>query len=96
MFRAAEEAAKATGGKVHFALVGWFPNPEDHRSMYEEAAAAYAPSVAVHYLNGNDAALVGAMWAAGDIFLSLVDNIQETFGITPLEAMAAGMPVVAK
>ena len=95
MFRAAEEAAKATGGKVHFALVGWFPNPEDHRSMYEEAAAAYAPSVAVHYLNGNDAALVGAMWAAGDIFLSLVDNIQETFGITPLEAMAAGMPVVA-
>lgn len=95
MFRAAEEAAKATGAKVHFALVGWFPNPAEHRAMYEEAARAYAPTVAVHYLDGNDPAVVGAMWAAGDIFLSLVDNIQETFGITPLEAMAAGMPVVA-
>jgi hypothetical protein len=62
--------------------------------MYEEAARAYAPSVVVHHLNGNDADLVGRMWAAADIFLSLVDNIQETFGITPLEAMAAGLPVV--
>ena len=30
-----------------------------------------------------------------DIFCSLSDNIQETFGITPVEAMAAGIPVVA-
>lgn len=95
MFRAAEEAAQASGVKVHFALVGWFPDPDQHREWYEQAAQAYAPSVSVHYLNGNDSDLVGRMWAAGDIFLSLVDNIQETFGITPLEAMAAGMPVVA-
>jgi glycosyltransferase involved in cell wall biosynthesis len=32
-------------------------------------------------------------WAA-DIFVSLVDSIQETFGLTLLEAMAAGLPVV--
>ncbi|WP_323690564.1 glycosyltransferase family 4 protein [Phenylobacterium sp. 58.2.17] len=95
MFRAAEEAARASGVKVHFALVGWFPDPALHREMYQETVQAYAPSVSVHYLNGNDSDLVGRMWAAGDIFLSLVDNIQETFGITPLEAMAAGMPVVA-
>ena len=30
-----------------------------------------------------------------DVFLSLSDNIQETFGLTPIEAMAAGVPVVA-
>jgi glycosyltransferase involved in cell wall biosynthesis len=30
-----------------------------------------------------------------DVFLSLSDNIQETFGLTPIEAMAAGLPVVA-
>ena len=29
-----------------------------------------------------------------DIFCSLSDNIQETFGITPIEAMSAGLPVV--
>jgi len=33
--------------------------------------------------------------AASDIALSLVDNIQETFGLSILEAMAAGLPVVA-
>jgi hypothetical protein len=30
-----------------------------------------------------------------DIFISLSDNIQETFGLTPIEAMAAGLPVIA-
>ena len=30
-----------------------------------------------------------------DVFLSLSDNIQETFGLTPIEAMAAGLPVIA-
>ena len=33
-------------------------------------------------------------WAASDLFLSLVDNPQETFGLAPVEAMAAGLPVV--
>jgi glycosyltransferase involved in cell wall biosynthesis len=95
MLRAIEEAAKRAGGaRVHFVQLGWFPDPATQRPLYEEAARAYAPSVVVHHLNGNDADLVGAMWAAADVFLSLVDNIQETFGITPLEAMAAGLPVV--
>lgn len=95
MMRAAEEAARATGARVHFAHVGWFPDPAAQKPMYEEAARVYAPSVVMHFLNGNDSDLVGKMWAASDVFLSLVDNIQETFGITPLEAMAAGLPVVA-
>lgn len=34
------------------------------------------------------------IWFAGDIFLSLSDNVQESFGITPIEAMATGLPVV--
>lgn len=94
MFRAVEEAARATGRTVHFALAGWFPNPAE-REFYRKAAQAYAPNTPVHFLDGNDRELLGGLWAAADIFLSLVDNIQETFGITPLEAMAAGLPVVA-
>ncbi len=35
-----------------------------------------------------------AFYAAGDIFVSPSDNIQETFGLTILEAMASGLPVV--
>ncbi|WP_372783528.1 glycosyltransferase family 4 protein [Phenylobacterium sp.] len=94
MFQAVQRARRASGVKMHFALAGWFPVEED-RGRYEEAARTHAPDVAVHVLDGNDRALVGELWAGSDIFLSLVDNIQETFGITPLEAMAAGLPVVA-
>lgn len=94
MFQAVRRAAEATGAKVHFAMSGWFPGERD-RGHYEEAARLHAPGVPVHFLEGNDRALLGELWAGADIFLSLVDNIQETFGITPLEAMAAGLPVVA-
>ena len=36
-----------------------------------------------------------ACYRAADVFVSLSDNIQETFGLTILEAMAAGLPVIA-
>lgn len=94
MLRAAGAAAQAAGTRVHFAMVGWFPNPRDQPPMYRAAAAALAPDVAFHLIDGNDAGMVGDMWAAADIFLSLVDNIQETFGLTPIEAMACGKPVI--
>ncbi|HQP19932.1 MAG TPA: glycosyltransferase family 4 protein [Phenylobacterium sp.] len=94
MFRAVEEAAARTGRKVVFAMSGWFPGGDRDREFYVSAAKAYAPSVRLELLNGNDRELLGELWAASDIFISLVDNIQETFGITPIEAMAAGLPVV--
>lgn len=94
MIRAVAEAAAATGRRLHFAMVGWFPDPDKGPQMYRDAAADYGPDIGFHLLDGNDRDLVGRMWAASDIFISLVDNIQETFGITPLEAMASGLPVV--
>ena len=95
MFRAVQEAARASGRRVVFVMAGWFPNGEQDRRDYAEAAAAYAPDVEVRFEDGTDRARVGGLWAAADIFLSLVDNIQETFGLAPVEAMAAGLPVVA-
>lgn len=93
MFEAVQRAAKASGVAMHFALAGWFPGEAD-KGRYEESARDHAPDVTVHFLDGNDRSLLGELWAGADVFLSLVDNIQETFGITPLEAMAAGLPVV--
>jgi glycosyltransferase involved in cell wall biosynthesis len=93
MFQAVQQAQRATGGKVCFVMAGWHPAPAD-RELYEQAAKAHAPDVDVRLMDGNDAALVADLWAASDVFLSLVDNIQETFGLTPLEAMAAGRPVI--
>ena len=94
MFQAVQQAARATGVKVHFAMAGWFPQERDP-ARYSQAAKTHAPDVTLHLLDGNDRVLLDRLWAGSDIFLSLVDNIQETFGITPLEAMAAGLPVVA-
>lgn len=94
MFRALQQARAATGARVAFVMAGWFPSEAD-RGHYEQAARALAPDVGIHFVDGNDRRRLGELWAGADIFLSLVDNIQETFGITPLEAMAAGLPVVA-
>jgi D-inositol-3-phosphate glycosyltransferase len=94
MFKAVQAAAQGAGVKVAFALAGWFPGERD-REVWTQAAQVYAPDVAVSFMDGNDRDLLGELWAGADVFLSLVDNIQETFGITPLEAMAAGLPVVA-
>ena len=60
----------------------------------EEAAAALCPSVKVRLLNGHDLSLGALARAASDAFISLVDCLQETFGLTPIEAMASGLPVV--
>ncbi len=93
-YEALQEAARRTGKKIHFLQVGWFPNEEAQKLLYEETALFHAPDVEMHFLDGNDRAMVNRIWSAADIFVSLVDNIQETFGITPLEAMASGLPVV--
>jgi glycosyltransferase involved in cell wall biosynthesis len=94
MFEALEEAARHARTPIHFVMAGWFPNPRAHRALYEQAARAHAPSVRLHFIDGTARQTVEDLWAAADIFLSLVDNIQETFGITPIEAMAAGLPAV--
>ena len=50
--------------------------------------------VNVIFVNGRQKEIRTRIWSAADIFISLADNIQETFGLTPIEAMAAGLPVV--
>ncbi|MEW5688125.1 MAG: glycosyltransferase family 4 protein [Pseudomonadota bacterium] len=94
MMAAVREAQAASGVRVAFAMAGWFPDAGD-RKLYEDVVKVHAPGVDVRFEDGNDPQVVSDLWAGSDIFLSLVDNIQETFGITPLEAMAAGLPIVA-
>lgn len=39
-------------------------------------------------------ALVAELYGCADVFVAPVDSIQESFGLTPLEAMACGLPQV--
>ena len=89
-----QQASEQSNRRMHFALVGWFPGGEPEMHLYKQAADLLAPDLNVLVMDGNDPHLVAQSWAAADVFLSLVDNIQETFGLTPIEAMAAGLPVV--
>lgn len=94
MLLAAEQAALARPDRrVHLVQCGWFAN-EAIRAAFDEAQQKLAPSVIHHDLDGRDGEARRQAWAGADIFVSLSDNIQETFGLTPIEAMAAGLPVL--
>ena len=86
-------AARRTGRSIVLLQCGWFANPAIERA-FAEGAAAHCPSVRALFTDGRDAEARRRSWAAADLFVSLSDNIQETFGLTPVEAMAAGLPVV--
>jgi glycosyltransferase involved in cell wall biosynthesis len=93
MYLAIERAAKQTGQRLHLIQVGWFEHEREERA-FRQAAQTFCPSVACSFLDGRQPAVRQEAWSAADLFVSLSDNIQETFGLTPLEAMAAGLPVV--
>ena len=94
MLQAVQQAACRSGRRFVLGLAGWFPNGEADQQLYVEAAQQLAPGLQVSILDGGKPELLAQAWAAADVFLSLVDNIQETFGLAPVEAMAAGLPVV--
>jgi alpha-maltose-1-phosphate synthase len=72
---------------------GWFAN-EAIRAAYNQAATLACSNVRVIRLDGKNNVAKQRAWACADIFCSLVDNIQETFGISPIEAKAAGLASV--
>ena len=95
MFRSLQLASQKAKEKIYFVMAGWFPDLESELPMYQESARIHCPDVSVLFLDGRDQHLLQKCWTSADIFLSLVDNIQETFGLSPIEAMASGIPVVA-
>ena len=91
MYQALEQAAKKAS--VVCIEAGVFPN-EAIRAGFAAAQKALAPSVRFIWVDGQDELRYRQAWQGADAFVSLSDNIQETFGLTPVEAMAAALPVV--
>ena len=93
MYKALEVASTKTNKNLVLIECGWFAN--DHiRNAFSDAAKEICPSINVINLDGRIASEREQAWSSADIFCSLSDNIQETFGIVPLEGMAAALPVV--
>jgi len=92
MYLAVARAAARTGRRLRVLECGWFAN-DGMRQSFDEAAQL--AGVQVTRMDGREAGVTRLAYASADVFMSLSDNIQETFGLTPLEAMAAGLPVIA-
>ncbi|MFZ3584636.1 glycosyltransferase family 4 protein [Loktanella sp. DJP18] len=93
MFIALDQAAKLFAQPIHIWMVGWADRAEEE-APHRDGAAALAPSIHLQIIDGRDADIRRAIWAGADVFTLPADNIQETFGLVPVEAMAAGLPVV--
>lgn len=67
-------------------------DPHGHAGLLERQARELGVADAVRIHTRVDAFNKGLYYAAADIFVAPTDNIQESFGITPVEAMACGLP----
>lgn len=96
LFIALQEAQEQLGKekRLHFIACGIFGDNHSE-TVFNDCARNLMPSVPYHHLPGDDPVLRKQTLSAGDIFAFPIDNIQETFGLSPIEAMAAGLPVVA-
>ena len=90
MYMALEECAKnlTNNCKIHLIQTGWFAN-DFIENTFKSEAKKICPSVNCIFLDGRKQDNKMLTLASADIFMSLSDNIQETFGLTPLEGMAA-------
>ncbi len=93
IFQGLARAAQVTGRKVHLVLAGW--GDPNLVNLYADAGRTFAPGVRVTLVDGTRPETRFSVWHAADLFTSLVDNVQETFGLVIIEAMASGLPVVA-
>ena len=95
LFMAMEDASQKLpkGLKLHFVACGIYTD-EYSRKIFEDGAAKLMPNVSFTHLDGASAEARIEALSGADIFTFPIDNIQETFGLAPLEAMAAGLPQI--
>ncbi|MBS0335165.1 MAG: glycosyltransferase family 4 protein [Proteobacteria bacterium] len=90
---ALQEAQRRTGQPVYWILVGDNPSPAEDQA-FRAAAAAFCPDVRLRFVGEAARHVHGSIWSAADVFISFSDNVQESFGLTVPEAMAASLPCV--
>lgn len=93
MAMALERAARRASQPICWVVSGWTEPASEAEQLHAEIRAL-CPSVDYRLVDGRPPDVRYSIWSAADLFISFPDNIQETFGLTPVEAMAAGLPCV--
>ena len=73
---AAEQAAKRCDHPIRIIFNGYY-NDKVNQEVFEQAIQALCNTVTISYVRHGDPDFPDGAWAAGDIFCSLSDNIQE-------------------
>lgn len=93
MAMALEAAAAKTGRPIYWVVSGWSVSDKATETYHRETREL-CPSIHYRAVDGRPPDTRFSIWSVADFFISLSDNVQETFGLTPVEAMAAGLPCV--
>lgn len=93
LFSGYDGAAKVAPQSVALVLAGWTDDDDTFPQTLVDIGARLGLTVLLEKRPGERRK--AKLLAACDIFASIADNPQETFGLTILEAQAAGLPVVA-
>ena len=91
LLRTLAELQQSACPRLRLLIYGEAPNAAMEQ-LWRAGVQQLAPQLPVHWVAGRDLEQAAPVRWAADLFVSLADNPQETFGITPLEAMAAGLP----
>lgn len=93
MAMALERAAQGSSQPIYWVNSGWAESEAEAEAQHKDTAAL-CPSIHYRVVDGRPPDVRFSIWSVADFFISFSDNIQETFGLTPVEAMAAGLPCV--
>ena len=91
LFRVLADLQRNELPKLELLVYGEAPN-FGMKNLWLEGVKEAAPFLPIHWVAGRQTDLSATVRWAADLFISLPDNPQETFGLTPLEAMAAELP----
>lgn len=94
LYLALETAARRTGVRIHLLQAGWFDNDKIERA-YRDAIREFAPAVNAIFLDGRETDIRDRVWLAADAYAAFDDALSHGVDTEMLEAMAAGLPVVA-
>lgn len=80
--------------KLMLVLAGNEDGSSHYKNFLHRQAETLGIQSHVQWINSHEILDRSMLYSACDVFTSPVDNVQETFGLTPIEAMACGIPQV--